>query len=101
NIPIPNVIHAQVIDMIKDRIKSSMYEPSTVAYRSCWFCIVKKDRKSLHLVHDLQPLNAVTICDASVLLECGFLTLPFIEHLAESFAGYAVYAMMDLYSRYD
>ncbi|KIO09542.1 hypothetical protein M404DRAFT_91114, partial [Pisolithus tinctorius Marx 270] len=58
NIPILNAIHAQVIDMIKDRIKSGMYEPSTVveitfptvAYRSRWFCIVKKDGKSLHLV---------------------------------------------------
>jgi hypothetical protein len=44
-------------------------------------------------VHDLQPLNAVTICDASL--------PPFVEHLAESFAGYAVYGMMDLYSGYD
>ncbi|KIN96987.1 hypothetical protein M404DRAFT_55473, partial [Pisolithus tinctorius Marx 270] len=38
-------------------------------------------------------LNAVTICDMSI--------LPFVEHLTESFAGYAVYVMMDLYSRYD
>jgi len=44
-------------------------------------------------VHDLQPLNAVTIHDASLPL--------FVEHLAESFAGYAVYGMMDLYSGYD
>ncbi|KIO04345.1 hypothetical protein M404DRAFT_26191 [Pisolithus tinctorius Marx 270] len=82
NIPILNVIHAQVIDMIEDHIKSGMYEPSTAAYCSHWFCVVKKDGKSLRLVHDLQPLNAVTIHDASV--------PPFIEHLAESFARYAV-----------
>jgi hypothetical protein len=44
-------------------------------------------------VHDLQPLNAVTICNMSL--------PPFVEHLAESFAGYAVYGMMDLYSGYD
>jgi hypothetical protein len=44
-------------------------------------------------VHDLQPLNAVTIRDASL--------PPFIGHLAESFAGYAVYGMMDLYLGYD
>jgi hypothetical protein len=62
-------------------------------YRLCWFCIVKKDGKSLSLVHNLQPLNTVTIHDASL--------LPFIEHLAESFAGYAVYGMMDLYSGYN
>jgi hypothetical protein len=44
-------------------------------------------------VHNLQPLNVVTIHD--VLLP------PFIEHLAESFAGYMVYSMMDLYLGYN
>jgi hypothetical protein len=44
-------------------------------------------------VHDLQPLNAVTIQDSSL--------PPFIEQLVESFVGYAVYGMMDLYSGYD
>jgi hypothetical protein len=55
--------------------------------------LVKKDSKSLHLVHDLQLLNAVTIQDTSL--------PPFVEHLAELFAGYVVYGMMDLYSGYD
>jgi len=93
NIPIPPATLGEVVHIIKEKITSGVYEPSTAAYRSRWFCIVKKDGKSLHLVHDLQPLNAVTICDASL--------PPFIEHLAESFAGYAVYGMMDLYSGYD
>jgi hypothetical protein len=79
--------------IIKEKISSGVYEPSMAMYRSRWFCVVKKDGKSLHLVHDLQPLNAVTIREASV--------PPFVEHLAESFAGYAVYGMMDLYSGYD
>ena len=47
----------------------------------------------LQLVHDLQPLNAVTIRDSSV--------SPFVEHLAESFSGYVVYSMMDLFAGYD
>jgi len=81
------------VRIIKEKIASGVYEPSTAAYRSHWFCVVKKDGKSLHLVRDLQPLNAVTIRNASL--------PPFIEHLAESFAGYAVYGMMDLYSGYD
>jgi len=81
------------VRIIKQKIASGVYEPSTATYRSRWFCVVKKDGKSLRLVHDLQPLNAVTICDTSL--------PPFIEHLAESFAGYAVYGMMDLYSGYD
>ena len=55
--------------------------------------MLKQDGKTLRLVHDLQPLNAVTIRDSSV--------PPFIEHLAKSFSGYAVYGMMDLFTRYD
>jgi len=93
NIPIPPATLGEVIHIIKEKISSGVYEPSTAAYRSRWFCVVKKDGKSLRLVHDLQPLNAVTIRDASV--------PPFVEHLAESFAGYAVYGMMDLYAGYD
>jgi hypothetical protein len=63
------------VRIIKEKIASGIYKPSTAAYRSRWFCIVKKDGKSLHLVHDLQPLNAVTIRDVSLPL--------FVEHLAE------------------
>ena len=55
--------------------------------------MLKQDGKTLRLVHNLQPLNAVTIWDSSV--------PPFIEHLAESFGGYTVYGMMDLFARYD
>jgi hypothetical protein len=44
-------------------------------------------------VHNLQPLNVVTIHDVSL--------LPCVEHLAESFAGYVVHGMMDLYLGYD
>ena len=47
----------------------------------------------LQLMHDLQPLNAVTIWDS--------LVPPFIEHLAELFGRYTVYGMMDLFARYD
>ena len=93
NIPIPPKAWEQAIQIIKDRIASGVYEPSAAAYRSRWFCVLKQDGKTLRLVHDLQPLNAVTIRDFSV--------PPFVEHLAESFGGYAVYGMMDLFAGYD
>jgi hypothetical protein len=93
NIPIPPATLGEVVHIIKEKIASGMYKPSTAAYQSCWFCVVKKDEKSLCLVHDLQPLNAVTIRNMLLPL--------FVEHLAESFAGYAVYSMMYLYSGYD
>ena len=84
---------ADTIQIIKDQIASGIYEPSAAAYQSCWFCVLKQDGKSLHLVHNLQPLNAVTIQDSSM--------PPFVKHLAESFAGYVVYGMMDLFAGYD
>jgi transposase InsO family protein len=93
NIPIPPAIYDEVVKIIKDKIQGGVYEPSNAAYRSRWFCVVKKDGKSLRLVHDLQPLNAVTIKDAAL--------PPFTDHLTEAFAGYAVYGMMDLYGGYD
>ena len=55
--------------------------------------MLKQDGKTLRLVHDLQPLNAVTIQDS--------LVAPFVEHLAESFGRYVVYGIMDLFARYD
>ena len=70
-----------------------MYELSAAAYRSCWFCMLKQAGKTLRLMHDLQPLNTVTVWDSSV--------PPFVEHLAESFTRYVVYGMMDLFTGYD
>ena len=89
----PAFVLGSTIQIIKDRITSGVYEPSATAYRSRWFCVLKQDGKTLRLVHNLQPLNAVTIRDS--------LVPPFIEHLAESFGRYAVYGMMDLFARYD
>ena len=90
---IPPLSWDQAIQIIKDCIASGVDEPSTTAYWSHWFCVLKQDGKTLQLVHDLQPLNTVTIWDSSV--------PPFIEHLAESFSAYAVYGMMDLFAGYD
>ena len=93
NIPILPLSWDQAIQIIKDRIASGVYKPSATAYRSRWFCMLKQDGKMLWLVHNLQPLNAVTIQDSSV--------PPFVEHLAESFSGCTVYGMMDLFAGYD
>ena len=89
NIPIPRGIYEQVIEVLKNKIQAGVYEPSSSSYRSRWFCVLKKDKKSLRLVHDLQALNAVTIRDSAV--------PPIIEPYAESFRGRACYAMFDLF----
>jgi len=93
NILIPPAIYSEVVRIIKEKISAGVYEPSTSSYRSRWFCVVKKDGKSLRLVHDLQPLNAVSIQDAAV--------PPFVETIAEAFAGHSVFGILDLMVGYD
>src|SRR5467141_2832333 len=64
NIPIPPGIYDKVIRIIKEKIKVRVYERSNSSYWLKWFCVLKKDRKSLRIIHNLQPLNAVKIKDS-------------------------------------
>ncbi len=57
NIPIPPGLYHEVIEIVKDKIASGIYEPSSSSYRSKWFTVFKKDGRSLRIVHDLQPLT--------------------------------------------
>jgi hypothetical protein len=93
NIPIPPGIYDQVVEVIKHKIRTGVFESSNSSYRSRWFCVLKKDGKSLRLVHDLQPLNAVTIRDSAL--------IPMVEQYAESFGGRGCYAMFDLFVGFD
>ena len=74
-------------------IDTGIFEHSNSSYRSRWFCVPKKDGKSLQIVQSLEPLNKVTITHSGV--------PPFTEQLAEQFAGRACNSMMDLYVGYD
>ena len=93
NIPIPHGIFTKVCDIIKTKIDAGVYEPSNSSYRSRWFCVVKKDGQSLRLVHDLRPLNEVTIRDVAA--------LPLIEDIVERAAGKACYTGLDLLVAFD
>lgn len=93
NIPIPRGSYDQVIEVIKSKISSGIYEPSNSSYRSRWFTVLKKDGKSLRLVHDLQPLNRVSIKDSAL--------PPSVEPYAESFGGRSCYGMFDLFVGFD
>jgi hypothetical protein len=92
NIPIPPGIRDQVIDLLKKKIKAGVYEPSQSAYRSRWFCVLKK-AGTLRIVHDLQPLNRVTIRDAGL--------PPILDDFIEPFAGRQCYTVFDLFSGFD
>lgn len=93
NIPIPRGLYPQIIGIIKAKIDAGTIEPSNAAYRSQWFWVLKKDGKSLRIVHNLQPLNAVTIKDSAV--------PPVVEPYAETFAGRACYSVLDLFVGFD
>ncbi len=93
NIPIPPSLFDEVCTIIRRKEAARVYEPSNSSYRSRWFCVVKKDGKSLRLVHSLEPLNAVTIAHSGV--------PPFTEQLAESFAARTCGGALDLYVGYD
>jgi hypothetical protein len=60
NIPIPPGILQKVIDVLKLKIEAGVYEMCQSSYRSRWFCVLKKNGK-LRIVHDLQPLNKVSV----------------------------------------
>ncbi|KIJ08013.1 hypothetical protein PAXINDRAFT_89504 [Paxillus involutus ATCC 200175] len=59
---------------------------------SHWFCVVKKNGK-LHIVHDLQPLNQVTIRDAAQPLN--------LDNFIEPFAGSQCYTKFNLFWEFD
>jgi hypothetical protein len=93
NIPILPGLHDKLIKIIHDKIVSGVYESSNAAYRSRWFCVIKRDRSSLRIVHNLRPFNAITIGDASI--------PPIMEKLVESFGARACYTSLDLFVAYD
>ena len=92
DIPIPTGILDEVIDLFKKKIAAGVYKPSDSSYWSRWFC-VKKKNGSLRIVHDLQPLNVVTIRNAAV--------PPLVDQFVEGMAARACYSMLDLFVGYD
>ena len=82
----------EVVKLIKSKIVSGTYEPSDSSYQSHWFCVPKKNGK-FQIVHDLQPLNTVTIKNMGL--------LPNVELYAEHCTGWVIYSMGNLYVSFD
>ncbi|KAK4700703.1 hypothetical protein P7C70_g5540, partial [Phenoliferia sp. Uapishka_3] len=91
-LPIPLAARDKIIETFKARMEEGLYERSTSAYSGRWFVVAKKDGK-YRIVHDLQPLNAVTIRDA------GY--PPVIEEFIEDFTGRACLGLADVYGGFD
>ena len=77
---------------MKTHISTGRYEPSSALYHSTFFTVEKKGGL-LRIVHDLQPLNAVTIRDATL--------PPRIEDMIKSFARCAIFGLFDLKAGYN
>jgi len=93
NILIPPGIKEEVCRIIRSKMDAGVYEPSNLSYRSKWFCVLKKDGKSLRIVHSLELLNKVIIVHSGL--------PPATEELVGGFAGRACSGMFDLYIGYD
>jgi hypothetical protein len=93
NMPIPPGIYNTVLDVVCKRIAAGVYEQSNSLYCSCWFTVLCKGGGKVHIVHDLQPLNTVTIRDAGV--------PPHTEQLAKNCSSRASYGLLDLFVGYD
>jgi len=93
NIPIPPGVFSEVCKIIKTKLEAGAYEPSNSSYRSRWFCILKKDGKSLRIVHSLEPVNAMTIVHSGL--------PPVTDMLMTHFSGCACGGMFDLYVGYN
>ena len=92
SIRLPQSRREEVLHIMKTHISTGRYEPSSASYRSTFFAVEKKGGL-LRIVHDLQPLNAVTIRDATL--------PPRVEDMIESFSGCAVFGLFDLKAGYD
>ena len=66
NIRIPPGMYDELCKLVKQKIDAGVFEPSNSSYRSRWFCMLKKDGKSLRIVQSLEPLNKVTIAHSGV-----------------------------------
>ena len=67
-----------MLRLMKEQMAVGKYEASSASYRSTIF-VVEKKGGLWRVVHDLQPLNAVTIRDATL--------PPWVEDMIESFSG--------------
>jgi hypothetical protein len=91
-IPVPRALLPKLIELLKEKVKMGILEPSIGPYSSRWFT-VKKKSGALRFIQDMQPVNQVTIRNMG--------SGPIVDEVAEAFAGRAIYSSGDLFSGYD
>ena len=92
-IPIPAAICGEMTELVRERLRMGLYEQSCSSYSSPIFAVIKQDKKSLRIVHDLQQLNSVTIRDAGL--------PPCIKEFIDMMAGRVCYGLVDVMGGYN
>ena len=79
-------------ELVREGLRTGLYKQSCSSYTSPIFAVIKQDKKSLRIVHDLQWLNSVTIQDAGL--------LPRIEEFINTLAGRVCYRLVEVMGGY-
>ena len=91
-IPVPRALLPKLVELLKEKVRMGILEPSMAPYSNRWFTVPKKSG-ALRFIQDMQPANKVTIRNKG--------SGPIVDEVAEAFAGHAIYSIGDLYSGYD
>ena len=91
-IPVPRALLPKLVDLLKEKVRMGILEPSMAPYSNRWFTVPKKSG-ALRFIQDMQPANKVTIRNKG--------SGPIVDEVAEAFVGHAIYSIGDLYSGYD
>ena len=89
---VPRALLPKLVDLLKEKVRMGILEPSMAPYSNRWFTVSKKSG-ALRFIQDMQPTNKVTIRNKG--------SGPIVDEVAEAFAGHAIYSIGDLYSGYD
>ena len=89
NIHISPGLRDKVIDLLRLKIKARVYEPCQSPYWSQWFCTWIEAKQKLHIVHDLQPLNAISLKESSI--------PPNLDQFVDQFLSGKYFTVLNLY----
>ncbi|KAL3688562.1 hypothetical protein R1sor_014871 [Riccia sorocarpa] len=64
-IPVPRALLPKLMELLKEKMKMKILEPSFAPYSSRWFTVPKKNG-ALHFIQDMQPVNQVTIRNTGI-----------------------------------
>ena len=73
-----SIIYKEVYVIIKRKLNTEVYN---LLYRLRQFCIIKKDKKSIQIIHSLESLNRATIVHSGLLPTTKEMAIYFVEKI--------------------